>query len=93
MNPEEVREQYRTAIAMAEAAFRWDGDAVHLLWNETPASDKAGVLMFLARLPSVMLRDAYGADGRPIDVAASFRRVLDSFAAGLPDVPPPGQGA
>jgi hypothetical protein len=78
MAPDEVREEfrdsYRTAVAVAEAANRNDGDAADLLFNGSP--NKAAVVWFLARLPGVMARAA-GAD-----VEKSFRNILNGFAAG-----------
>jgi len=92
-NPEQQRENYRTALAIAEAAHRGDGPAVAELLAGTPtAEDRSMVVWFLARLPSAMLAKAYGGNGKPIDIPATFRRLLDGFAAGLPDLPPSGQG-
>ena len=92
MSTEQQRQNYRTALAIAEAAYRGDGQAVAALFAGTPtAQDRSWVVWFLARLPSVMLAKAYGGDGKPIDIAATFRRLLDGFAAGLPDLPQPGQ--
>ncbi len=64
-SPDEMKEAFRTAIAMALAAWRHDPVGTGTLWNGS--TNHPALVWALSRLPSTMVRAVSARDGVTLD--------------------------